>query len=126
MFTTAEPLDGFLAALTPGECMFIERRRRGLSKAAVAQELGVSVDLYCGAEMDRVRLPIELATFSVHDLTLGERCTLIRRRKDLPQKVVALDIQLSQWYVSKMELGLASPERLVAYWTAHLASESTP
>lgn len=112
-----------LGELSPGEHLRIMRYRRQLSAGAMAKLFGVSVECYRGMEKDRIRVSDNYCLAEIQPLTVGEACLLLRRRANLAQSAVAAELRVSQWYVAKMERGLAPAGTLARFWADKISKQ---
>jgi DNA-binding XRE family transcriptional regulator len=106
---------GQLEALTYGERLLLDRRRRGESQAAAAQRLGASYHIYSGAELDRWEIEGVQAP-ALGKLDAHERCVLYRRRAECTQAEVAKELGVCRWWLNQMERGLQPCQALLDYW----------
>lgn len=98
--------------LTAGERYLIDRRRRDLSQAEAADEMGVSVYEWLQLETDEAKS----GGPGVGALEDHEQCYLLRRRDGLTAAEVAKEIGVSRYWLSRMERGTAPVETLASYW----------
>lgn len=104
-----------IAELSIGEHMLIWRRRLGLSQSEAGSRLGVSRNTYGNMERDNGRSPsIEMPFLG--ELYSYETCFIMRRRSGWTMGDCADQAGISRYWFNLMELGKASPERLVEYW----------
>ena len=108
---------GELGALTRGERLLIDRRRRGENQGEAAERLGLTRTSYGAMERDLqpdLLKPGQLP--KIGKLEVHERCLLYRRRVGKTQEEVALELKCCRWTVNQMERGLAPLHDLVSYW----------
>jgi len=100
--------------VTPGERLFLLRRRREdtTSHEAAAKEWGVDVKIYRGWEQDVGDPPVA----PLDEVRPYEHFALLRRRFGLPRKTMAKDIGISEILLWGMERGLRSCRMLKEYW----------
>lgn len=102
--------------LTSGERLLIDRRRRAESMAEAALRLGVSRYRYRILERSKgarlVRPP------AIGRVAPNERCLVLRTRSGMTVGELARQAGVSEWWVTQMERGAVSPDRLVAFWGA--------
>lgn len=101
-------------AMSRGDRLCIERRRRGETQAQAARRWGVSYQLYSSWERDSAPRPgpaVELGRVMPH-----ERCVIYRRHAFRTQAQVAEDIGCCVYTVRKMEAGDAACDDLLGYW----------
>lgn len=105
--------------LTPGERVYLERRRHGWTMAAAAEWWGVS--LY---RLERWELDAEsdsgpsVPRVSLGRLTQGEAMHILRRRAGVSAAAMAELLGVSRWWLCRMESGTAPADRLADYWRA--------
>lgn len=102
--------------IAPHEAIKIWRRRYDLSQEQAAQILGTTRDIYQLWERGTVQGPDP----GITDYKPHELCFILRKRyKQFTGGQIADSIGVSRQWVSQMERGAVSPERLVAYWDLH-------
>lgn len=106
---------GELRKLTAGERLFILRRRDGLSQTVEAGRQGVTRFIYGAWELDR-NIPYDLVIPIIEKLEPHERCVLYRRRAGKTQDAIAMDMDMSRYWVNLMENGRAPSDDLLWYW----------
>jgi len=101
------------SALSKGERLLIDRRRRGETQVDAGRRFGITTFRYREWELD---LDPKAPTVKPGRLTDLEVCYLRRRRAKhtLPQLADLMGI--SRFWLNQMERGSANPERLIAYW----------
>ncbi|MFA5510820.1 MAG: helix-turn-helix transcriptional regulator [Candidatus Kapaibacterium sp.] len=104
------------AIMTPtkGESLLLWRRRKGLNQVQAASEYNVHPDRYREWEADR--RTEDQPRQHLGELKPHELCVLARRRAGQTQRQVAAAIGLTRLWVTKIENGEASPDRLQEYW----------
>lgn len=109
-------------ALTAGEALLMQRRRRDQDQFAAAKRCGVARATYQQWEMDLVAAPehhVARAREAVGALRDYEACMLLRRRFGLSAFEMGKLVGLSRQWVSTMERGSAPADTLIEYWTVH-------
>lgn len=101
--------------LTPGDRLFLVRRREGKSQRQAAKEWNVSYGVYSAWENNHPTL-LPPPAVQVRRLEPFERALVWRRQKGLTQAQVGEAIERCGYTVRKMELGLIDPAPLLAYW----------
>jgi transcriptional regulator with XRE-family HTH domain len=101
--------------LTPGDRLFLLRRREGKSQRQAAAEWKVSYGVYSAWENNHATL-LPPPAVQVRRLEPHERALVYRRQKGLTQAQVAKAIERCGYTVRKMELGLIDPAPLLAFW----------
>ena len=109
-----EILKKSLGELEVSEKLLIWRRREGLSQEEAGTRLGVHRKKY--GEIEREPKGKRINVPHIGELYSHEICYLLRRRSGLTIPACAEDIGVSRYWYNLMELGKASPERLVKYW----------
>jgi DNA-binding transcriptional regulator YiaG len=100
---------------TPGERLYIWRRRSGMSQTDAAAHYKVHVDRYRAWESD-ARVKGRRPNQPLGHLRSNEQCVLMRRREKLTQREVAEAIGVSRLWVIMMEDGKAADDRLCQHW----------
>lgn len=102
--------------LTVGEHFLIWRRRQDITQEEAGKMLGISRDDYGELERSKAtRTTRELP--HIGDLYAYEICFIFRRRSGWTIPMCAEQAGVSRYWYNLMELGKASPERLIEYWT---------
>lgn len=101
--------------LTPGDRLFLVRRREGKSQREAAASWNVSYGTYSAWENNHTA-PLPPPEVQVRRMEPGERCLIYRRQKGLSQAQVGEAIERCAYTVRKMELGVIDPAPLLAYW----------
>lgn len=101
--------------LTVGEHLLIWRRREGYTQADAACLLGESRNAYGDRERCDLKSSARMLPF-IGDLYSNERCFIMRRRSGWTIPMCADQAGVSRYWFNLMELGKASPERLIQYW----------
>lgn len=100
--------------LTPGERLLIHRRRSGESQEAAARRLLMTRNTYGRLERDEetngVRIP------EISELTIDEKCLLVRRRAGRTQEDCADDIGVTRFWFNQMETGKVPCDDLADFW----------
>ncbi len=109
--------------LTPGEALFIDQRRRGMTQQGYAELHGVTVAQLHKWQNDIVPknrdgeiIPIPKVKIIWGDLKSHERCVIARRRSGQSRATVAATVGVSPQWLSAMERGTEDPGRLVEHW----------
>jgi hypothetical protein len=109
--------------LTPGEALFVTRRRLGKTQGAMAKKHRVRTYQYIRWEDDVVpsdrdgqTLPIPKVKLKWRELTPGEQCVVMRRRSGKSRIVVARELGCSTTWLSAMEHERASTAKLMRFW----------
>jgi DNA-binding transcriptional regulator YiaG len=98
--------------ITPGERLWIIRRRAGKSCVETAAEHGIKTWLYQRWEKDGGSPPdVELDILEPY-----EHYALLRRRKGMRLRELAAHLGIAKETVSKMERGVKPWTHLIAYW----------
>ena len=101
--------------LTNGELFLLQRRRDQKTQRAAAADNKVT--LYCYRrwedDEDEGTAPTELY---FDNLEPYEACFIRRRRAGVSLQDLADQLELSRWWVCKMEYGRANAARLVDHW----------
>ncbi len=100
--------------LTNGERLFLARRRAGQNTHARADELGVSFYRYNRWEKDEDTEGAPKPRLG--PLRAHERSHVLRRRAGVSVQDFARVLDVSAWWLTQMEAGVVSPERLTAFW----------
>lgn len=103
-----------MVALTEGERLLIERRRKEENQSQAAKRYGVRFDTYSWWERDLRSQDVPHA--EVGKLTRGETCYILRRRAGLTRKQVAEGIGVSSFWITQMEKEKTKSNRLGKYW----------
>lgn len=98
------------ASLTVGERLLIWRKRAGLSQQEMAAMHDLTRTVYGRVERDQMEMTIGV---TLGKLKPHEEAMILRRRAGTTQKEVAGEIGLSRHWVSKMETGQVSCDRLL-------------
>jgi DNA-binding transcriptional regulator YiaG len=103
-----------LSDLTDGEKLLIYRRRRDMSQRAAAFHYDVTLYRYRQWETGKEdgAPPVSLKRLEQHEIYF-----LRRIRAGIPLKVLAAKLDVSRWWLTKMETGRAPCTRLARYWT---------
>ena len=105
----------FIAELSPGEKLFIWRRRKNLNQDKAAKIFKVSVFEYKLAEYDKRQLA-KLGYAEISVLQPHERCVLYRRRSGMKQEEIAGKLGISRNWLRQLESGKEDPAKLLAFW----------
>lgn len=101
--------------LTPGERWTVHRLRRGHTQTTQAALLGVSLWAYRRVENDQSDAPPPPP--AVEPLAEHERLWLRRKRAGVTRAQLARTLHLSEFWVYRMEHGLAPLDALRAHWS---------
>jgi transcriptional regulator with XRE-family HTH domain len=104
-----------LGKLTDGERLLIWRKRMGVNQRWAAQEFAVSYKIYSLIERDELPI-LKRLQWVPTSLEAHERCLLYRRRAGYTQKRVAEELEMSRYWINKMENGRAPCDDLLWYW----------
>lgn len=107
-------LEASVGELNFGEKLTIWRRREGLSQRQAANRFGIGRNKY--SDLEKVENSECIPTPHVGDLYSYEMCYILRKRSAWTIADCAEQIGVSRYWYNLMELGKASPERLVQYW----------
>lgn len=105
--------------LTPGEILFLWRKRKMLNQEEAAKLSDCSIFNYKKAEYDE---PIEgfrysrLVVFDPNNIHDHEKCMIHRRRSDKLQRQIAKATGVSRTWINRQEKGLEDCSKLLAYW----------
>lgn len=104
--------------LTVGEHLLIWRRREGFTQEEAATRHGSSRKFYGKQERsDKPKVDRSLGQLPhIGELYSYEKCFIMRRRSGWTIPMCADQAGVSRYWYNLMELGKASPERLVEYW----------
>lgn len=103
--------------MTQGERLELSRRRLGLTKAQMAEWLGVSIYTYRNWERDtEVSQTTPRPDPQVGELAPGEWCWLQRRRAGLRLRDVAEDMQVPVKWVQRAEYGESKNNFALVNW----------
>ena len=100
--------------LTPGEKLFLSRKRDGLSMADAAASHGVGLPTYRKWEKDEAEP--EAKAPALGKLTMTDQFIVLRRRSGMTMKAIADDVGCCPWWLRQMELGDAPNQKLQEYW----------
>lgn len=110
-------------SLSPGEALFLDRRKRGMTQARYARLHKATVDQVHKWESDvparnRAGEAIECPDVGITwgALNDAERCVIMRRREGLSRTDLAGRVGVSQQWISAMERGQHPADRLVEFW----------
>ena len=103
------------ADLSVGEHLLIWRRREGLTQDEAGNRLGISRNHYGEMEREEGRKHTRELPY-IGELYSHEKCFIMRRRSGWTIPMCADQAGVSRYWYNLMELGKASPERLVEYW----------
>ena len=99
------------------EYLLIYRCRLGYSQAKMAKAYGIHRATYslieCGA---RVFIRAFLDIPVIKELTVNEKCLILRRRLGKTQAEIGEIIGLSRFSVNQMERGIVKATKLIEYW----------
>ena len=96
------------------EKLLIWRRREGLSQKKAGDRIGVHRKKY--GELERAGNYHGITVPYIGELYSYEMCFILRKRSGWTISMCADQIGVSRYWYNLMELGKASPERLVQYW----------
>lgn len=101
------------SSLTPGERLFIQRRREGWTVGQAANRAKTTVYQYRAWEQDRES---GAPSPGLGQLTPQEKCVIARRRSGKTTAQVAKDVGCCRLWLRQMEDGRAPVERLQEHW----------
>jgi len=101
-------------ALNQGEKMMVWRRRQHLSIKQMAEKHGFTRNRY--ASLERMSEVPELVTPIIEDLSLPEKCLILRRRRGWTQKECAEMMSITRYWYNQMEMGKEPSSSLVKFW----------
>lgn len=104
---------GELEALTRGEALLLDRRRRGETQVAAGRRWNVPHSRYSLWERD---LADDAPTVKIDQVEPHERCLLYRRRAKFTQARVARELGVCRWWLNQMERGVVPCDDLIWYW----------
>ncbi len=113
--------------LNDAELLLLSRRRAGLRQSVMAASLGVGMRQYRRWEEGVDAVPHSTAVLAgipaveASGLTDLEKCVILRVRTGITRAKLARKIGVSPTWVTQMERGLVSGERLVEYWSTRAA-----
>ncbi len=105
--------------LTPGEKLLIFRRREELTQAQMAEKLAVSLLAYRAMEQDAEYIPCDRKIPRVSlegKLAVWEVAVILRFRSGLTQAETAIDMDISKYWLRRMETNSAPLDRLLEHW----------
>lgn len=102
--------------LTPGEALYLRRRRDGLNQVAAAAKFGAHPDIYREWERDERTANQPHIRASLGSIKPREHCVILRRRAGLKQRELAVIMEITRLWVLQMENGIAPADRLIKYW----------
>jgi len=98
---------------TPGEKLFLLRKRAGLTAEQMWPRFKVGKDRYLLWEKDRFHgVPV----VNIGELSELEKCILLRRRYKIGVVQVSEESGIRVDLVMSMENGYTEPSRLIEYW----------
>lgn len=100
--------------LTAGECLYVRRKRAGLSQSMMGRSLGVTRSEYSKIERDKRDHPKVHVTRM--KLEIHETLAILRRREGMTQKELAMEVGLSRFWVNQMEIGKIPCDAISKYW----------
>ena len=103
------------ANLSLAEKLLLWRRREGLTQREAGKRLEISRNTYGILEREESHKS-DLIAAPLGDIRPYEKCFIMRRRSGMTIPMCAEQAGISRYWYNLMELGKASPERLVAYW----------
>ncbi len=112
--------------ITTGERLLLDRRRRQETKANAAVRFSVSLYYYARLEMDKSTGAHEIPRPALGRVNLHESSFLLRRRAGISVTDFARVAGVSAWWLTKMEHGRESPNRLESFWAPILGRAKTP
>lgn len=109
-------------SLTNSERMLLARRRSGTTQRAAARKRGVSLHTYRAWEGGATSCP---AT-SLPDLREHEYYFVLRRRCSMSVQQLADELDVTRWWLIRMEKGKAPVKRLRQYWQGRTSTGGHP
>lgn len=116
--------------LSPGELLWLSRKRTGENHEAAAARLGMHPETYLRLEWDKATLnPPDLSNMPELVPTAAECCVIARRRwnRNLPryqepvtQTSLATILGVTRIWICRMERGRADCTRLQEYWLSNM------
>lgn len=105
--------------LTPGEILFLWRKRAELNQSKAAKQFGCSIFNYKKAEYDEATADFNY--MKVYPLPQGtpymnEKCIIYRKRAKKFQHEVADEMGVSRTWINRQEKGLEDCSKLLAFW----------
>jgi DNA-binding transcriptional regulator YiaG len=100
--------------LTTGERILIDRRRQGLNQTAAAATYELSEWQFRQCEADESDI---ISPPALGRLQPNEACMLMRRRAGMKRTELAAKLGISGWWLTRMERGEISADRLVTFWS---------
>lgn len=101
------------SSLTPGERLFLQRRREGWTIGQAAKQYKTSVYRFRAWEQDRES---GAPSPRLGQLTPQEKCVIMRRRSGKTTAQVAKEVGCCRLWLRQMEDGRADVARLQEYW----------
>lgn len=102
--------------LTLGEALLIYRRRNKESQVAAARRIGLTRNDYGDLERDADGKSDKVSFPPIGELTLKEKCLILRRRSGLTQRDCAQKIGVSRFWYGLMETGKVPNSQLNDFW----------
>lgn len=103
-----------VSELTPGEKVFLARRRASMTQQEAARRHRVSLYTYRKWEKDEEKPEVSLP--NLRSLELFEKCLIKRRRSGYDAIEIAAEMGICKWWMTQMEQGEANVTRLAEYW----------
>lgn len=104
-----------VSELSLGEHLLIWRRREGLTQRGAGARFGLTRKAYGELEREEGQAK-SIEKPHLGELFSYEKCFIFRRRSGWTISACADQAGISRYWFNLMELGKASPERLVNYW----------
>lgn len=99
--------------ISRGEKLFLDRRRSGHTQPQRAALLGI--DYYEYRRLEQIGHHDDTPKDIVYNASIGDYCTIMRRRIGLSQQQVAEELETTRYLVNRMELDEAANSQLYDY-----------
>lgn len=100
--------------LTPGEKLYLDRKRNGLNMTEAATEYEVGLAKYRAWEHDAAE---GAPSPALGKLTQQDEFLILRRRSGKTIKELCVEVDCCPWWFRQMELGIVPNDRLVEFWS---------
>lgn len=104
-----------LKDLTPGERLWVWRRREGMRSEVLAKRLGVGPKVITAWERGERGEDVPDVTLE-EPLRIGEQLALVRRRKGWSIRITAMKMGTSHVTIIRLERGGGDVEGAVEFW----------
>lgn len=112
-----------VSELQPSERLLVDRRRREESQVEAAARLGVSLYQYRAWEDGVTEVGLIAPALEPRALSDEEQCIVARVRRGVGVVALAKLLDVSRYWLSRMERGTAPSKRLADYWVRRIADE---